>query len=96
DMDYLFALIERQPAMYLDEIQLDLLESRAIDISLATISRALYQLALMRKKIPKEAAERNELLRAIWQAEWGGLPMEYIVWLDESSVDDISNQRRMG
>ena len=48
------------------------------------------------KQISKTAAERNELLRATWQAEYGDIPAEYFVWLDESSVDDKTNQRNQG
>lgn len=43
-----------------------------------------------------EAVERNELLRATWQAAYGDIPAEYCVWLDESSVDDRTNQRTRG
>jgi hypothetical protein len=42
--------------------------------------------------VSKAAAERNELLRAAWQAEYGDIPTEYFVWLDESSIDDHTNQ----
>lgn len=48
------------------------------------------------KRIAKDALERNELLRATWQAAWGDIPAESFVWLDESSVDDTTNQRRYG
>jgi hypothetical protein len=34
----------------------------------------------------------NKLLRATWQAEYGDIPAEYFVWLDESSVDNHTNQ----
>ena len=44
----------------------------------------------------KVAAERNELLRATWIAAYGHIPKEYFVFLDESSVDDITGQRRKG
>ena len=40
--------------------------------------------------------ERNELLRATWQAAYGEIPAEYFVWLDESSVDNRTNQRTSG
>ena len=36
------------------------------------------------------------MLRATWQAEYGDIPAEYFVWLDESSVDDKTNQRTGG
>ena len=31
-----------------------------------------------------------------WQAEYGNIPAEYFVWLDEASVDDQTNQCRDG
>ena len=54
------------------------------------------KLALSRKQVSPDAAERNELLRATWQAAYADIPADYIVWLDESSVDDRTNQRQMG
>ena len=36
--------------------------------------------------------ERNKLLGATWQVEHGDIPAEYFVWLDESSIDDHTNQ----
>ncbi|KIK90430.1 hypothetical protein PAXRUDRAFT_681538 [Paxillus rubicundulus Ve08.2h10] len=62
--------------------------------SLATLSRAVCRLQLSHKQLSKTASERNELLRATWQAEYeyGDIPMEYFVWIDESSVDDKTNQ----
>ncbi|KIK78001.1 hypothetical protein PAXRUDRAFT_87892, partial [Paxillus rubicundulus Ve08.2h10] len=47
---------------------------------------------LSHKQLSKTASERNELLRATWQAEYGDIPMECFVWIDESSVDDKTNQ----
>jgi hypothetical protein len=38
------------------------------------------------------ALERNKLLRATWQAEYGDIPADYFVWLDKLSVDDHTNQ----
>ncbi|KAI0757492.1 hypothetical protein C8Q80DRAFT_1080251, partial [Daedaleopsis nitida] len=88
--------VEDNPVLFLDEIQTELEESRGIRVSLATISRTLRNLSLSLKKVSKAAVERNELLRATWLAEWGDLPAEYLVWVDESSVDDLTNQRRRG
>lgn len=50
----------------------------------------------MNKAITKTAAERDKLVRAMWVAAHGHIPKENIVWLDESSVDDHTNQRRRG
>ena len=96
DIEYIHSLLLANPAMYLDELQEQLLSIRDVDVSLSTISRAVRGLALTHKHVAKTAAERNELLRATWQAEYGDIPAEYFVWLDESSVDDKTNQRAAG
>jgi hypothetical protein len=96
DMNYLASIIDARPKIYLDELQQELLLHRNIEVSISTISRALQRLAISRKKVSHEAIERNELLRATWQAEYGDIPAEYFVWLDEASVDDQTNQRRDG
>lgn len=96
DLDYICSLLDANPALYLDELKDQLSLYRDLDVSLATLSRALRWLAITRKRISKAALERNELLRATWQAEYGDIPAEFCIWLDESSVDDRTNQRRNG
>jgi hypothetical protein len=78
------------------KIGLQIAMGRGIHVSIATISRAVRSLALSHKRVSKAASERNELLRATWQAEYGDIPADYFVWLDESSVDDRTNQRTHG
>jgi transposase len=95
-INYISSSLEANPALYLDEIQNKLLETFDIDVSIATISRCICRLALTHKKVATTAQERNELLRATWQAAYGDIPMEYFVWLDEASVDDRTNQRHVG
>ncbi|KDR74284.1 hypothetical protein GALMADRAFT_43474, partial [Galerina marginata CBS 339.88] len=96
DVNYISSLIDANPVIYLDEVHDRLVQYRNIDVSLSTISRALHKLALSRKQVSPAAAERNELLRATWQAAYADIPADYIVWLDESSVDDRTNHRQMG
>jgi transposase len=96
DMNYISSLLAANPCLYLDEIQDRLSDERGIDVSISTISRAVRSLALSHKRVSKAAMERNELLRATWQAAYGDIPAEYFVWLDESSVDDHTNQRTDG
>lgn len=96
DMDYLASLVSARPAIFLDEIQEELIIHLDLDASLSTISRALVSIAVTRKGISKEAAERDELLRAIWQAEIGMQTNDRLVFIDESGVDDNTNNRRMG
>jgi len=48
------------------------------------------------KSIASATLERNKLLHAVWQAEYGDIPVEYCVWLDKASVDDKTNQCEKG
>lgn len=96
DLAFIESILQANPALYLDEIQDRLLCQRGVDVSVATISRAIRRMAISWKKISIAAAERNELLRAAWQCKYGDIPKEYFVWIDESSVDDTTNQRRYG
>lgn len=96
DLTYITSILEANPVLYLDEIQDRLLEARDVSVSLATLSRTLRRLDVSNKQVAREALERNDLLRATWQAAYGDIPKEYIVWLDESSIDDRTNQRTSG
>ncbi|KAF7341824.1 Transposase domain-containing protein [Mycena sanguinolenta] len=96
DISYLSSVLDANPTLYLDEIQELLWENREVDVTLSTLSRALKQIAIMNKFVTREAVERDEMLRATWQAVHGDIPMEYFVWLDESSVDNRTHQRTSG
>ncbi|KIY68549.1 hypothetical protein CYLTODRAFT_315822, partial [Cylindrobasidium torrendii FP15055 ss-10] len=88
--------IRANPAIYLDEIQHLLLERLEISVSIATLSRTVHRLGHTHKLISPIALQRNELLCSTWIAEYGDIPMEYFVWLDESSVDNLTHQRTHG
>lgn len=96
DIEYISSLLLANPSLYLDELQEQLANARNVDASIATLSRTLRRITISNKSVSNKAAERNELLRATWQAEYGDIPAEYFVWLDESSVDDRTNQRIRG
>ena len=51
DMIYLALLLDAQPKAYLDELQSQLALHHDVDVSLATISCALCQLAVSNKKV---------------------------------------------
>jgi transposase len=70
DIQYIHALLQANPTLYLDELQEQLFAARDKDVSLATISRAIRKLAMTHKCISKTAAERDELLRATWISEF--------------------------
>ncbi|KZP33627.1 hypothetical protein FIBSPDRAFT_694271, partial [Athelia psychrophila] len=80
------------PSLYLDKLQEQLSSTRNVDVSITTLSRALHRITISNKSVSNKAVERKELLRATWQAEYGDIPAESFVWLDESSVDDRTNQ----
>lgn len=96
DMNYVYSILEANPSLYVDEIQQSLFQARNVDVSIATICRALKRLAVSHKKVAREALERDEMVRAAWLADYGDLQPDSCLWLDESSVDDRTNQRRNG
>jgi len=96
DINYISSLLNANPKLFLDEIQESLMQYRQREASISTLSRALRHIQITHKKVATAALERNELLRAIWQAEYGGIAADYCIWLDESSVDNMTNIRRSG
>ncbi|KAF5369966.1 hypothetical protein D9758_001181 [Tetrapyrgos nigripes] len=96
DRAYIQGILDADPTLYLDEIQDKLWDDRQVDVSLATLSRALTQMAITNKKISYQAAQHDALLEATWIGEYGSIPKEYIVWLDESGVDTGDHSRVNG
>ncbi|EUC57544.1 winged helix turn helix protein [Rhizoctonia solani AG-3 Rhs1AP] len=96
DCKFICGLIEARPTTYLDEIQLVLEERHHIYVTLGTIWNTLARLDLTHKSVSREAYERDELLRAAWQVQWGGYPANAFVWLDESAVNNTTALRLAG
>jgi transposase len=97
DVEYISSLIEANPVLYLDEIQHRLLSTRGVGMSIASLSRLLIQYGLTRKHIQKAAAERDEELRTIWEADMAQYTdPDVFVALDESAVDNKTLQREYG
>ena len=69
-MGYIHSILEANPGLYIDEIQERLFDARDVDVSIATICRALKSLAISHKKDTKEALERDEMVWATWIAEY--------------------------
>ena len=57
DVEYIYALLQANPALYLDELQEQLFSVRDKDVSLASLSRAIRRLAMTHKQILKTATE---------------------------------------
>ncbi|KAF8625708.1 hypothetical protein AX17_006784 [Amanita inopinata Kibby_2008] len=91
-LGYISGLIDACPKIYLDEIQEELAINCGVIVSLASVSWALHCQALSHKNVLHAALEKNEELQLAWIAEHGDIPKEYFIWVDESSVDDCTNQ----
>ncbi|TFY52005.1 hypothetical protein EVJ58_g10256 [Rhodofomes roseus] len=61
------------PLLYLDEIQLRIFQAHHIFISIPTISRTLRRMHFSSKLVTRAAAERNNLLRAVFMNRIGEL-----------------------
>ena len=97
DIEYISALLEANPLLYLDEIQRRLEATRHKSLSISTLARLLIQSGLTRKKVQKSAAERDEELRTIWEADMAQYTdPDVFVALDESAVDNQTVQREYG
>ena len=95
--NYIRALVEVKPSIYLDEIQEKLATEHGIHISLATISRTLARMQYSKKSLSRRAAERNEDLRNLWELEMAELDdPDFFVFIDESAVDNRTVRRSSG
>jgi transposase len=84
---YLISLLLANPALFLNELQLCLYHARNVWVHQSTISRTLVRHGYSHKKLARQAAEHNALLRAVWIAKYSHIPAQCCVWLDESGVD---------
>jgi transposase len=98
DLAFVRTLISRNPSIYLDEIQTNLLHHRQVRISTSTLSRSLQRQSYSLKSISNQALERNDLLRAAFMNRIGAEApdMEMVIFIDESAKDDRTDGRRTG
>lgn len=96
DMRYVLSLLSARPTLYLSKIQSALQSGRNVNVSESTICRALHRVGYACTKASKEAAQRDELLRATWRFDVAHIPSKAFVWLDESGVDDHNMHRIRG
>ncbi|KAJ6586665.1 hypothetical protein B0H10DRAFT_1628922, partial [Mycena sp. CBHHK59/15] len=86
-LQFMLALLDHSPDMYLDEIQEHLYLQHEVDCFLATICRTLHRLGIGSKKLSRHAAERCETARCAFLMEIGDEPTDYFVCADESAVN---------
>jgi transposase len=97
DILFLNTILQANPSLYLDEMQKKLSDVRGVDVSISTLSRVLAFEQVSQKRVAKAAAERDEELRTIWEANMAQYTdPELFVALDESAVDNKTIQRTHG
>lgn len=97
DEDCIRSLIRAQPSIYLDEIQQELQSACGVFVSIATISRTLARMEISKKSLTRNAAERNDELRTLWEIELSHFDdPDLFVFIDESAVDNKTVQRSQG
>ncbi|OCB88961.1 hypothetical protein A7U60_g3916 [Sanghuangporus baumii] len=93
----LYALLEENPAMYLDEIQEWLMVAHQIGLARSTLHQNLHELGISYKKLRKAAAERDEVARAEFrQYTQNNWIASQLVFVDETSKDDCTIYRHYG
>ncbi|KAJ7306856.1 hypothetical protein DFH08DRAFT_720529, partial [Mycena albidolilacea] len=90
---FIIALIECQPNIYLDEIQLQLIIMYDLHVSLPTLSRTLCRLGYTNKKLSCVAAERNPDKIRTFTHKIGQYPPHYSVFADEAAVNTLTTYR---
>lgn len=98
DTKFIRSLIAQRPTIYLDELQSRLAETRHVEISISSLSRALRRLHYTRKAVSKRALERDIILRAAYMNRVGEIvpDPEMLMFTDESARDGRTSGRRMG
>ena len=97
DEEYILSLLKARPSIYLDEIQRELESACGVFVSIATISRTLTRMQVSKKSLSRNAAERNEELRTLWEIELAEFnDPDLFVFIDESAVDNKTVQRSQG
>jgi len=93
DIQCLFGVIDRNPDLYLDELQEVLSQQCGKDVSKSTIWRALSKGGFTMKKITRMAAERSVELRREYAARISRYEGNQLVFVDESAVDRRTSYR---
>ena len=82
----LLKYLEQRPHAYLDEMCWFIWDEFQISADETTVGRALKRLGWNRKKVIKQAAQRNQGLRDGWMQRLGEWTAEQLIFLDESAA----------
>jgi hypothetical protein len=88
DFEYLSAILDVNPGLYLDKIQDKLASVRNLHVSIATTTSALQKLDLTHKSTTRAAVQRDKELWMLWEADMAKyIDPDFFAFLDESAVD---------
>ncbi|KAF8239291.1 hypothetical protein L208DRAFT_1471778 [Tricholoma matsutake] len=93
ESQFMVALLEHTPDLYLDEIQEQLQEQHNVTVSLNTISRTLKRLGISSKKLSRAASEHCKEARNAFALKIGAYPVEYLVAGDEAAVNVLTTYK---
>jgi len=98
DISFIRGLLLQKHAIYLDEIQEQLLFRRGLKISLSTLTRTLHRLRFSNKGVTVHALERNIELRAVFMNRIADQVPDpnMLMFGDEASKDERTLGRRRG
>ncbi|KZT21221.1 hypothetical protein NEOLEDRAFT_1073924, partial [Neolentinus lepideus HHB14362 ss-1] len=85
---FLIAVLEQSPDLYLDEIADELDAVHGVEVSLAALWQTMKRLGFRAKQqLSKAASERNEEMRLKYGFWIGAESPDWLVFIDESTVD---------
>jgi transposase len=98
DISFIRGLLHQKHAIYLDEIQEQLLVRRGVKISLSTLTRTLHRLHFSHKDVLGHALERNNKLRAVFMNRISDQVPDpnMLMFGDEASKDERTSACRRG
>src|SRR5260370_117276 len=67
DIAFIESTLKANPSIYLDKLQKKLHDTRSVQVSIATLSRALASARYSQKYLTKASAERDEELQSVWE-----------------------------
>ncbi len=92
----LLKYLEQRPHAYLNEMCWFVWDEFGISVDDSTVSRALKRLGWNRKKMMRQAAQRNQQLRNDWMQRLGEWIAEQLIFLNESAACERTGDRRYG
>jgi transposase len=93
DEEALFKVLQTHGWMYLDEMQMYLVEERNVNITVSSISRLLKKNGWTKKKLYLASINRNEELREQYKHRMAAYHQDDLIFIDESIFNEKTGWR---